>query len=179
MSTGAVNFVMLKRETSFGVRAAGPSPLRLLPADSPRKGVLGQRELVAHAAFRCEVCGGTVDTHNAGPFSFLGDMRVRWVGVPCLECGASYTVELSDNPEDACMDVSERRMRRLKEETIRGAEGVIDRQYPPILEEDGPMGRPIYDTGEIRCDCNSPDAGACRNGNGEDDACRCVCHDFA
>ena len=56
---------------------------------------------------------------------------------------------------------------------------MIDRNYPPIIEEDGGNGYPIYDTALIKCDCDSPDSGACRNrcaGQGE---CRCICHHFA
>jgi len=93
--------MLLKRETAFGAKAGTlGSPLRFLPADAQRKGVVGERELIAHATFPCEVCGGTVDTHDAGPFSYLREGAVRWVGVPCRGCGTSYTVDLSDDGFD-------------------------------------------------------------------------------
>lgn len=57
------------------------------------------REVDAHAVVGCLLCEGTVDTSLALKRERLGD-GLRWIGVPCSDCGRTFTVELQPLPEE-------------------------------------------------------------------------------
>lgn len=53
------------------------------------------------AVMACPYCGGEVNTANARAEIQL-DTGLRWVGVPCLGCPRSFTVELTEAPDGVC-----------------------------------------------------------------------------